>query len=101
MARRGGARRIVAVDLSDGLPPCRSDAVGMEVLLRVQEITTRLANRRCSASADVLIVPQLDGRHWLDTTRLQDVIAEGERATRERLPQIRALLAASPERRAV
>jgi NTE family protein len=102
MARAGGARRIVAVDLSDSLPPCRPDAVGMEILLRVQEITTRLANQRCAASADVLIVPQLDGRHWLDTTHLPDVIAEGERATRECLPQIRALLAdASPERRAV
>ena len=73
----------------------------MELLLRVQEITTRLANRRCASEADVVVVPQLDGRHWLDTTRLPDVIAEGERATRERLPQIRALLAAPVERRAV
>src|SRR5262249_44794256 len=43
IARSQGARHIVAVDLSDGLPPCRTDAVGMELLLRVQEITTRLA----------------------------------------------------------
>jgi NTE family protein len=101
LARAGGAHRIVAVDLSDGLPPCRADAVGMEILLRVQEITTRLGNRRCAAQADVVIVPQLDGRSWLDTTRLPDVMAEGERATRERLPQIRALLSAPAGRRAI
>jgi len=101
MARAEGARRIVAVDLSDSLPPCRSDAVGMEFLLRVQEITTRLANRRCATDADVVVVPQLDGRHWLDTTRLTDVIDEGERATREQLPQIRALLSTPVERRAI
>lgn len=101
MARREGARRIVAVDLSDGLPPCRADAVGMEYLLRVQEITTRLANRRCATDADVVVVPQLDGRHWLDTTRLTDVLDEGERATREQLPQIRALLTTPVERRAI
>jgi NTE family protein len=101
MARAEGARRIVAVDLSDSLPPCRSDAVGMELLLRVQEITTRLANRRCATDADVVVVPQLDGRHWLDTTRLTDVIDEGERATREQLPQIRALLTTPVERRAI
>jgi len=96
----GGA--LVAVDLSAGLPPCRADAVGMEVLLRTQEISTRLANRRRAESADVIVTPDLGGRHWLDAAGLGDVIAAGELATRAQLPRIRELLdAPSAGRRAV
>ena len=93
LARRGGAERVVAVDLSSGLPACRTDAVGMEVLLRAQEISTRLANRRCADAADVVITPDLDGRHWLDTSNLAAVIEAGETAARAALPEVRALLA--------
>jgi NTE family protein len=101
LARRGGAERVVAVDLSSGLPPCRTDAVGMEVLLRAQEISTRLANRRCADAADVVITPDLDGRHWLDTSNLAAVIEAGEKAARAALPEVRALLAtAGTERQA-
>src|SRR6185436_915925 len=102
LARDAGDGLIVAVDLSAGLPPCRHDAVGMEVLLRVQEISTRLANQRCARQADVVITPDLDGRHWLDTSGLTSVIEAGERATREAVPRIRALMAeqAGAERRA-
>ncbi len=99
LARDGGASLVVAVDLSSGLPPCRADAVGMEVLLRAQEISTRLANRRWADDADAVITPDLDGRHWLDASNLAGVIEAGERATRESLPQVRDLLAsaATPE----
>jgi NTE family protein len=99
LARAGGARVIVGVDLSAGLPPCRHDAVGMEILLRAQEISTRLANRRCAREADVVITPDLNGRHWLDASGLTSVIEAGEKAATEALPRIRALLA-DTERRA-
>jgi len=92
LARDAGDGLIVAVDLSAGLPPCRHDAVGMEVLLRVQEISTRLANQRCARQADVVITPDLDGRHWLDTSGLTSVIEAGERAAHQAVPRIRALL---------
>jgi NTE family protein len=93
---------LVAVDLSAGLPPCRPDAVGMEVLLRTQEISTRLANRRRAEAADVVVTPDLGGRHWLDAGGLADVIDAGERAMRAQLPAIRDLLEApSAGRRAV
>jgi len=98
-AHLGPASRVVAVDLSSGLPSCRADAVGMEILLRAQEISTRLANRRCADEADVVITPDLDGRHWLDTSNLTSVIEAGERAARDAMPQLRELLRA--ERRAI
>jgi NTE family protein len=102
LARDAGGDIIVAVDLSAGLPPSRPDAVGMEVLLRVQEISTRLANQRCGRDADVVITPDLDGRHWLDTSGLTSVIEAGERAATLAVPRIRALLEERPgvERRA-
>jgi NTE family protein len=98
-----GGGPLVAVDLSAGLPPCRADAVGMEILLRTQEISTRLANRRRAEAADVVVRPDLGGRHWLDAQGLADVIAAGEQAMLAQLPAIRGLLAApSPAgRRAV
>ena len=99
LARAAGVTRLVAVDLSAGLPACRPDAVGMEVLLRAQEISTRLANRRRAELADVVITPELGGRHWLDVNGLAEVVAAGERSAREQLPAIRALLAGDTEDR--
>jgi NTE family protein len=90
--RRLGARAVVAVDLSSGLSPCRQDASGIEVLLRAQDISTRIANRRCSESADVVVVPELDGRHWLDTSNLPEVVEAGAVAARRALPAILALV---------
>jgi NTE family protein len=91
-ARDAGAARVVAVDLSHTLVPLRSSVTGMEVLLYAQEVSTRLANRRRAAAADVVLVPELGGRHWLDTTHLDRVIAAGEHAAVEALPKLRALL---------
>jgi NTE family protein len=99
MARRAGAERIVAVDLSHGLMPLRRDASGLEILLRAQEISTRLANRARQARADVVIQPELGGRHWLDTSHLEEVVEAGATATRAALPAISALLE-GPARRA-
>ena len=91
-ARDAGAARVVAVDLSHTLVPLRASVTGMEVLLYAQEVSTRLANRRRAAAADVVLVPELGGRHWLDTTHLDRVIAAGEHAAVEALPKLRALL---------
>ncbi len=87
-ARRLGAERVLAVDLSSGLGPCRADAAGMEILLRAQEISTRIANRRWASGADVVLRPRLDGRHWLDTSNLPSVVEAGAAAARAGLPAI-------------
>ena len=100
LARELGARHVVAVDLSACLAPCRTGAPGLEVLLRAQEISTRLANRRWAEEADVVITPDLLGRHWLDTSGLEEVAAAGAQAATAALPRIRELLG-QPSRRAV
>jgi hypothetical protein len=91
---------VVAVDLSDGLVPLRPDASGMELLLRAQEISTRLANLRRGQDADLVLRPDLGQRHWLDTTHLATVVEAGAECTRAALPALRALLE-PPARRAV
>ncbi|GJM22620.1 MAG: hypothetical protein DHS20C15_25350 [Planctomycetota bacterium] len=91
-ARGLGAVRIVAVDLSAQLDACESEQVGMDVLLRAQDISTHLANRRWSDAADVVIYPKLSGRSWLDPGRPDEVIEAGIQATQAVLPEIRALV---------
>ena len=100
LARETGARHVVAVDLSAGIGVCRPDAAGMEVLLRAQDISTRLANRRWAADADVVIAPELGERHWLDTTHLEEVVEAGAAAALLAVPRIVQLLR-PPARRAV
>jgi NTE family protein len=100
-ARAFGEGPVVAVDLSDSQLPPRPDASGMELLLRTQEISTRLANLRRGQDADLVLSPSLKGRHWLDTTHLETVIEAGAACTRAALPAIRALLERSPARRVV
>lgn len=92
-ARQLGATRVVAVDLSAGMldgdqPP----TVGMDVLLRAQDISTFLSNRRLADLADVVLCPELSGRDWLDPTDPAQVIVAGERAAAKAMPEIRALL---------
>lgn len=91
-ARSLGATRLVAVDLSATLAPHDVQDVGMEILLRTQDISTRLANRRWSAYADVVVTPRMDGRDWLDASNLDEIIAVGAEATRERLADVLALV---------
>lgn len=91
-ARGLGAVRVVAVDLSSQLEECAREQVGMDVLLRAQDISTHLANRRFSDAADVTIYPKLSGRSWLDPGRPDEVIEAGIQATQAALPEIRALV---------
>jgi len=92
LARETGANLVVAVNLSSELGPNKRDAAGMEVLLRAQEASTRLANTRWARDADVVVTPGLGGRHWLDTSNLEDVIAAGAEAARIAVPAIGDLL---------
>ncbi len=94
LARSLGAMRVVSVDLSSGLGAHRSDSVGMDVLFRVQDITTRLGNRRSADHADVVLCPELAGRNWLDASEPETLIAAGAEAARRALPEIELLLSA-------
>lgn len=94
LARSLGAMRIVAVDLSAGLAPIPPGEVGMSLLLRAQDISTRIANRARGGFADVVLKPELDGRSWLDPEQPADVMDAGYRAAIQAMDDIRDLLGA-------
>ena len=87
-----GAERILAVDLSASLDPGSIEDVGMDIMLRAQDISIRLANRRWADHADVVVNPGLDGRNWLDASGLDDVIEAGSSATRAHLEELHELV---------
>jgi len=91
-ARSLGASRIVAVDLSQTLTMDGRADVGMDVLLRAQDISTLHTSRVLADLADVVVYPDNGGRSWLDSTDPALVMAAGAEATRLALPAIRALL---------
>jgi len=93
-ARGLGTTRLVAVDLSAGMleQADSGPSVGMDLLLRAQDISTFHANRRAGDLADVVVCPDLSGRDWLDPSDPSHVIAAGEQATLAAMPQIRELL---------
>jgi len=91
-ARACGAERVVAVDLSSEISPRAERLVGMQVLLRAEEISCRLANQRRATVADVTITPATGGKSWFDFTDLEPLVRAGEEATRRQLPRILALL---------
>ncbi len=95
LARSLGASAVVAVDLSAGLAPVNQaplEMVGIDVLFRAQDVTTRLANRRYARHADVVIAPELGGRSWLDASDPAWTVAAGHEATERVMPSVKRLL---------
>lgn len=92
-ARSLGATRVVAVDLSQQLEMEGRADVGMDVLLRAQDISTLHTSRTLAGLADVVIYPDNGGRSWLDSTDPATVMAAGAAAAKAALPDIQALLA--------
>ncbi len=92
LARSLGAMRIVAVDLSSALPDLPRGEVGMTLLLRAQDVSTRIANRVQGDYADVLLKPDMEGRSWLDPGDPLEVMDAGYQAALAGMADIQALL---------
>jgi NTE family protein len=98
LARSLGAQRIVAVDLSAGLSELNRGEAGMDVLLRAQDISTRIANRQKADYADVVLAPNMQGRNWLDPSDPLGVIQTGYVAAMKRMNEIESLMAMGEKR---
>jgi len=98
LARSLGAQRIVAVDLSSGLSDVAQTEVGMDVLLRAQDISTRIANRQKADHADVVLCPDMRGRNWLDPSDPIGVIQTGYDAAMKGMAEIESLMAMGESR---
>ncbi len=97
-ARALGAEVVIAVDISSQ-PAFRRLASSIDVLLQTFSIMGRALAARELNDADVVIRPAIGQLKPTDFENRQLAIAQGERAAREALPQIRREIEAMTRRR--
>lgn len=92
-ARRLGARRVIAVDVS--FPPEQADLDDpFDALYQGFSILTRKLAMEERGRADLMIEPKLPEHHDMSRTTLKSLIDAGQRAALEALPQIRSIFRA-------
>ena len=88
-ALRLGMDLVIGVDISPELEDTRELRKGLDVLVRANAIKAEaLKNFQCRM-LDVLIRPRVGQTHWADFTGALTLIDEGDKATTEKIPEIR------------
>lgn len=59
-----------------------------DIIVRTLQASEYVISQQSALKADVLIHPDLKGINWFELYKVDDLIARGEKATREVLPQI-------------
>lgn len=92
-ARELGATHVLAVEIADmaGSEPTRA----LDVLLEANRQTRRALTRLQLVDANIVLRPRVEGVHWADFDRLDDLVDVGRRAALEQLDRISALWAAA------
>ncbi len=90
-----GARLVIAVDVRTPAPATMTIDNGYDVISRIESVESRCLNDAEIASAEIVLRPALAGVFWGDFTRCAEVVAAGEQAAREALPEIRRQAAAA------
>lgn len=91
-AREMGADLVIAVDVAEVLDETEDYSTGLGIVLRTNDISRFALSRMQLEEADVVITPDVSGIHWSDFGHLDDCLWAGERATREKLDEIRSLV---------
>ncbi len=91
-ARSLGAAAVIAVDVRSKLEPIEKIASGVDAAFRVAAVASDRVNETQIARADVVIRPGVAGTYWSDFRDVDAHVAEGERAAREAMPEIRRVL---------
>ncbi len=91
VARQEGADIVIAVVVDRGIGSEELRTV-VDVYLRVNEIMGERLKQYELADADVVIFPEVGNLHWSSFSQAINLIDEGERATREKLDDIRRLM---------
>jgi len=86
-----GADIVIGVSLESINPKIEPQNV-MEVLSRSLSIAQRTAEPVWRAHADAVVEPVVNGYGWDEFERADEIIASGEKAMREALPQVMRLL---------
>jgi NTE family protein len=93
-AKQLGAEMVVAIDIRSPIPQIEAARLktALEAVLRLGVIASDKANCGQVEKADVVIRPKVGDVFWSDFRDLERLEAEGERTTREALPEIRKML---------
>ncbi len=98
-ARQLGAKRVVAVEVSDNADvpfTPTGPKTGLQIVLRAAEITRNHLARLSTRDADLLLVPPTGQIAIHDATRVAECIRLGAEATSARIADLKTLVADSP-----
>jgi len=86
-----GADHVIGVDLNaDRVVPRRPENL-IEIFYRSLNILIYNSAQRARRVADVMVVPRLEGFAYHDLSRLDELIAQGERAMRDQIETVKKL----------
>ena len=86
-----GANRVIGVDLNaDRVVPKRPENL-IEIFYRSLNILMYNSAQRARRLADLMVVPRLEGFAYHDLGRLDELIAQGERAARDQIEALKKL----------
>jgi NTE family protein len=91
VARHEGADIVIAV-VVDRCMGSEEPRTVVDVYLRVSEIMGERLKQYELADADVVILPEVGDLHWSSFSQAMNLIDEGEKATKEKLDDIRRLM---------
>jgi NTE family protein len=87
-----GAESIIAINLSQYLPPVREMASVVNLHLRTDELLASRFDNENSRLADLVIKPALEDMRWNDFQRYEYAVKKGKESANERLQEIRRVM---------
>ena len=87
--RKEGADIVIAVNITRGIFFDEKLETAQEICDRAADITSYYLTDYELAAADIVIRPEVGNLHWSDFSHAGNLIAEGEKAARESIPDIR------------
>jgi len=91
-ARREGADLVIAVDITRGLFSDEEPETAQEVRDRAADIAAYHLTKHELAAADVVIRPRVGNLHWSVFSHAENLIAEGEKAAKEKMRDVRRII---------
>lgn len=96
IARRLGAKKVIAVDVSPGLKVEEECSSGLEIILRADTIAQGRIREFDLSQADLVISPTIRGVHWANFSRVNFCVKKGEIAALAAIDEIMRILAPRP-----
>jgi len=94
LARKMGATFVLAVDVAPNIAKDDADHTGFNINLRANEATRLALKEQNLKTADFVVRVNLPDQHWADFMQIDECVAAGEAAMREKLPHLKQVLRA-------